>query len=58
MTTTTISEHVYTRPDGEEQSQYRTTVPKDLAESFGLAGETVEWNVESGNKLSITKVDQ
>lgn len=58
MTETTISETEYERPDGEKQRQYRTTVPKQLVEALDLAGETVEWDVESANRLSMRVVDE
>lgn len=37
--------------------QYRTTVPKGLAESFGLDGKKLNWEVASGNKFELTIVD-
>lgn len=37
--------------------QYRMTVPKDLAESFDLAGEQLEWRVKSGHTFELTCVD-
>lgn len=55
MQHTTVSETTYTAESGDEQTQYRTTVPKALAESMDLGGEDVVWRVESANKLSITK---
>lgn len=57
MPTTTISATTFTDENGAERTQYRTTVPKGLAESFDLAGAEVEWTAESGNTLSISKVD-
>lgn len=38
--------------------QYKTTVPKGLAEAFKLDGKRLEWTVESGNKLKVTIVDE
>lgn len=35
--------------------QYRMTVPKDLAESFDLDGEELEWSVKSGNTFELTR---
>ena len=35
--------------------QYRITVPKDLAESFDLEGEELEWLVKSANTFELTK---
>jgi hypothetical protein len=37
--------------------QYRTTVPRDLAEAFDLDGERLEWRVKSGSKLEVTIID-
>lgn len=36
--------------------QYKTTVPKGLAESFNLEGEKLDWEVKSGNKFELTIV--
>lgn len=46
--------------DGEdyEITQYRTTIPKNLAEALDLEqGTEVEWSIESGKKLSIERKD-
>ena len=40
-----------------EVTQYRLTVPKGLAESFGLEGARMEWTVKSGNTFELTRVD-
>jgi len=53
MPRTTVSETSYTDSDGHEKTQYRTTVPKQLAEAFDLGGGTLEWEVETGNTLRI-----
>jgi hypothetical protein len=37
--------------------QYRTTVPRDLAEAFDLDGERLEWGVKSGSTLEVAIVD-
>lgn len=55
MPTTTITKSTWTDADGNERVQFRTTVPKSLAESFDLDGSTVEWEVESKNALIIRK---
>lgn len=49
-TTTTVTQN--------ENGQYQVTVPKALADAVELAGEKVEWNVESSTKLSMEKVDE
>jgi len=58
MPTTTVSATRYTTPDGNEQCQYRTTVPKGLAEALGLEGEKIEWEIQSGNALTVRKVEE
>ena len=41
-----------------EIEQYRTTIPKNLAEALDLdQGTEVEWSIESGKKLSIERQD-
>lgn len=57
MAETTVSETTYQDKNGNEQTQYRTTVPKDLAEAYNLGGQTIEWEVETGNALRVTVVD-
>lgn len=57
MPTTTVSETTYEGEDGNERTQYSTTVPKDLAEAFGLGGSKIEWEVQSGNTLLVRKKD-
>ena len=57
MPNTTVSETTYEDSDGNEQTQYRTTVPKGLAEAFDLGGATISWEVETGDALRITKVE-
>lgn len=57
MPTTTVSETTFEDSDGNVRTQFRTTVPKGLAEALGLGGATIEWNVDSGNTLSVTKID-
>lgn len=37
---------------------YRVRIPKALGDAMNLAGQKVEWTVESGSKLSITRVDE
>ena len=53
MPETTVSATTYTDSDDNERTQYRTTVPKDLAEAFDLAGKTLSWEVDSGNALRV-----
>lgn len=57
MPTTTVTETSYTDSDGNEKTQYRTTVPKGLAEALDLGGVKIKWEVESANTLSVTKLD-
>lgn len=57
MSQTTVSEVEYEDANGRERTQYRTTVPKELAEALELGNASVEWKVESANSLSLTKVE-
>jgi ADP-dependent phosphofructokinase/glucokinase len=56
MPKTTVSKSVSESGD-REIIQYRLTVPKDLAESFDLEGEQLDWTVKSGNTFELTRVD-
>lgn len=38
--------------------QFKTTVPKGLAEALDLDGERLEWKVKSGSTLEVTIVDE
>jgi hypothetical protein len=58
MPKTSVSETTYTDSEGNERSQFRTTVPKGLAEAFDLGGKKLDWSVGSGNKLEVTIVDE
>lgn len=40
-----------------QNGQYKTTVPKGLAEALDLDGATVEWKVKSGSTLEVSRVD-
>jgi len=59
-TTVTKTTSTTTNADGEDRTveQYRTTVPKGIAEAMDLAGARVEWNIKSGNTLEITVTDE
>jgi hypothetical protein len=41
----------------DDDGYYRVRVPKALGDAMDLADEQVEWNIESGNKLSMSKTD-
>jgi bifunctional DNA-binding transcriptional regulator/antitoxin component of YhaV-PrlF toxin-antitoxin module len=43
--------------DGTERevTQYRTTIPKELAEALDLKDAELEWKVDSGNSLKVMK---
>jgi hypothetical protein len=44
--------------DDYETTQFRTTIPKNLAEALDLQqGTEVKWSIESGKKLSIERTD-
>ena len=53
MPETTVSATTYTDSEGTERTQFRTTVPKDLAEAFDLEGKTLSWEVDSGSSLRV-----
>jgi len=60
QTTVQVTHSTVENTDGDdyETTQYRATIPKQLAEALGLEkGDSVEWSVESANKLSMEKVD-
>lgn len=56
MPETTVTKTMSKSGD-REIVQYRTTVPKGLAESFDLEGKKLNWEVASGNKFELTIVD-
>lgn len=58
MPRTTVNKTEFEDSNGSQRTQYRTTVPKGLAEAFDLAESKIEWTAESGNTLTITKVDE
>lgn len=58
MPNTTVSKTTYTTENGTEQVQYRTTIPKGLAEALDLGEATLSWEIESSNALVVRKVDQ
>lgn len=39
----------------DKEGYYRVRIPKSLADAMGLAGEKVEWEVESQNALKMSK---
>lgn len=57
MAQTTVSKTTYEKDNGDEQEQYRTTIPKGIAEAMQLEGSTLEWTVDSQNTLKVTRVD-
>jgi hypothetical protein len=57
MAETTVSKTTYTDQNGDEREQYRTTVPKALAEAFNLDGKKLDWEVGSGTKLEVAVID-
>jgi len=56
-TTLESTEYEYETKDGAKSSvQFKTTVPKELVNAMGWdGGDTLEWGIESGNKLSVSK---
>ncbi|WP_435065836.1 hypothetical protein [Halobaculum sp. EA56] len=59
-TTVTKTTSTTTNADGEDQTveQYRTTVPKGIAEAMDLEGVRLEWSVKSGNTLELRITDE
>ncbi|MFB6199112.1 MAG: hypothetical protein ABEI52_12745, partial [Halobacteriaceae archaeon] len=41
----------------DKDGYYRVRVPKSLGDAMGLAGEKVEWEVESAGALTMRKHD-
>ena len=43
--------------DGNERetTQYRTTIPKELAEALDLEGAELEWKVDSGSARKVIR---
>lgn len=58
MPTTTVTETTYTDQDGNEKTQYRTSVPKGLAEAMDLGGKELEWEVQSSGSLRVSVSDE
>lgn len=58
MPRTTVTETTYTDKDGNEKTQYRTTVPKGLAEAYDLGGASLEWEADTGKSLLLRVVDK
>ena len=60
-TSVSVTESTTRNPDGKdyEHTQYRTTIPKDLAEFFNMDRDTtLEWSVgNASNKLELTVHD-
>jgi hypothetical protein len=57
MAKTTVSKTSWEDESGTQREQYRTTVPKALAEAFDLDGKSLEWEVESQNALTVRIAD-
>lgn len=58
MPQTTVSESNFTDAEGNERTQYSTTVPKGLAEGFDLAGKKLQWEVKNGTTFEVSIVDE
>jgi antitoxin component of MazEF toxin-antitoxin module len=48
-TTTTVQQ--------DADGYYSVRIPKALGDALGLAGAQVEWEVDSGKSLTVTKAD-
>jgi len=49
---------VKTRVNQASNGQYRTTVPKGIADALDLKDKRLEWSVKSGNKLEVKIHDE
>lgn len=45
MPKTTVTKSEYESSDGHERTQYRTTIPKQIAETFDMEGAKLEWSM-------------
>ena len=41
-----------------EVTQYRTTVPKPIAEAMRLSGATIEWDIASADSVKISVLER
>jgi hypothetical protein len=58
MPKTKVTETTYTGSDGIERTQYRVTVPKDLAETFEMSGKYLEWKMGgAADRLEVEVVE-
>jgi len=55
-TVTETSFEVETDSGSRSQKQYRTTVPKSLAEAMNLSGAKLDWEVKSADSLKVSVV--
>jgi len=47
----------YEGADGSERTQYRSTIPKGLAEAYNMDTDTkLKWTAETGNKMTVEVV--
>jgi hypothetical protein len=46
-----------TRIHQGSNGQYKTTVPKGLAEAMELDGKRIEWTIKSGSTIEVTMLD-
>ena len=54
MPRTKVTTTTYTAQDGHERTQYRTTIPKQLAETFDMEDAELEWKMGgASNALEI-----
>mgnify|MGYP000403936694 CR=1 FL=1 len=53
MPESTVTKSSWTDQNGTEHHQYKTTIPKDLAEAFDMGSKKLDWKVKSGNTLEV-----
>jgi hypothetical protein len=55
---TAIPETTKTTVHQGENGQYKTTIPKPIADGLKLKDQKVEWRIKSGNKLEAKILDE
>ncbi|WP_134670429.1 AbrB/MazE/SpoVT family DNA-binding domain-containing protein [Halorussus marinus] len=59
MPRTTVTTTTYTGEDGHKRTQYRTTIPKQLAETFDMEDTELEWKMGgASDKLEIQIIEE
>lgn len=56
MPRTKVTKTEYEGSDGHERTQFRTTIPKDLAEHYDMENAELEWSIGSASDKLELKV--